>query len=89
MGTKELLTKLSEYLDFSNKKKGKYTRELKTLLKQLKRKEKKLIEKCQEKSTEKRKLLKTEIAVLHAKRKKGLKILKQLKQPKPPKQHEG
>ncbi len=79
MGTQELLTKLGDYLDFNNKKKGKYARELKALLKELKQKEKKLIEKCKNKSTGKRKLLKTEIAVLHAKREKGLKILKQLK----------
>lgn len=79
MSRHELLKKLSDYLDMGKKKRGKYAKELKQLLKKLKEKEKKLIEKCATiPEGEKHKMLKREVAVIHAKRKKGLKALKKI-----------
>ncbi len=79
MSSQELLKRLSDYLDMGKKKRAKYVKELKQLLKELKEKEKKLIAKCAvTPEGEKHKMLNREVAVIHAKRKKGLKALKKL-----------
>jgi len=79
MNRQELLKKLADYLDLGREKRRKNVKELKVLLKELKRQEKKLIDKCRDKpSGNKRKMLKGEIAIVHIKRKKGLKALKKL-----------
>jgi len=79
MGSKNLLNQLSDFFDMGKKKRKKKTKELKVLLKELKQKEKELIEKCNRKlSKNDHKMVKREIAILHAKRKKGLRVLKDL-----------
>jgi hypothetical protein len=79
MSKKKLLQQLSNFLDMGNKKRSKYAKELKKLLKELKVKEKELIEKCSiTPSNNKRKMLNREIVVIHAKRKKGLDALKKI-----------
>jgi hypothetical protein len=79
MGREKLLGKLGDFFDMNKKKRIKNAKELKALLKLLKQEEKKQIELCGKESSEnKRKMINREIAVLHAKRKKGLKALKQL-----------
>lgn len=79
MNSKGLLNKLSDYLNMGKKKRSKYEKELIILLKELKSKEKKLITKCSEESSKNLcSIMKKEIAILHAKRKKGLKALKKL-----------
>lgn len=79
MNRQELLKKLGDYLDLGQKKRRKNVQDLKVLLKKLKQQENKLIAKCRDLSSgNKRKMLKGEIAILHTKRKKGLKALKKL-----------
>lgn len=79
MNRQELLKKLSDYFDMGKKKRKKLTKELRILLKKLKQEEKKLIAKCNDRSSgSKQKRVKREIALLHMKRKKGLKALKKL-----------
>jgi len=81
MSHKNLLDELSDFFDMKKKKRKKNTRELKMLLKELKQKENNLIVKCsQNLGKNERKMVKREIAVIHAKRKKGLKALKKLNQ---------
>ncbi|MCK5697169.1 MAG: hypothetical protein KAI02_03345 [Gammaproteobacteria bacterium] len=79
MNIKELLNNLNDYFDMNKKKRQHKTKELKALLKVFKHKEKKLIAECRRHpSGHKNKSLETKIAILHAKRKKGLKALKKL-----------
>ncbi len=79
MSKNKLLKKLSELLDMGKKERKKRVTELQELLKALKLKEKKLIAKCQNQlPDDKKKMLEREIAVIHAKRKKGLKAIKKL-----------
>ena len=79
MNSKNLLNMLADYLDMGKKKRQKNAKELKALLKVLKNEEKKLIAKCHTLSSEsKQKKINRKVAVIHAKRKKGLKALKKL-----------
>ena len=79
MSSNDILKKLSDYFNMGKKKRKKNASELKALLKVLKHKENKLISKCNKKLSEnEHKMIKREIAVIHAKRKKGLKALKKL-----------
>ncbi len=79
MNSQELLNKLGDLLDMDKKKRKKHADELKALLKLLKSEEKKMLEKCQQETRKsKKKMINREVAVLHAKRKKGLKALKKL-----------
>ncbi len=76
----KLLKRLSDYFDMGKKKQEKYSSDLKSLLTEIKEKEKKLNKKCVATANgEKRRMLKRKIMVLHAKRKKGLSALKKLK----------
>ena len=82
MNSKELLNKLSDYFDMGKKKRKNNAKELKNLLKILKNEEKKLMAKCHiESSHSKQKMINRKVAILHAKRKKGLKALKKLINP--------
>ncbi|WP_198263544.1 hypothetical protein [sulfur-oxidizing endosymbiont of Gigantopelta aegis] len=77
MSSKKLLQQLRNFLDMGKNKRNKYAEELKQLLKELKAKEKSLIEKCAiTSSKDKRKMFNRKIAIIHAKRKKGLAALK-------------
>ena len=79
MSQNKLLKKLSELLGLDKKERKKRVMELQKLLKALKQKEKKLIAKCAKQLPDsKKKMLEREIAVIHAKRKKGLKAIKKL-----------
>jgi len=79
MSLKKALNKFSTYFDMNRKKRKKHVRDLKVLLKQLKNEEKKLIASCQKISDNgKKKNMQRKIAVLSAKRKKGLKVIKKL-----------
>ncbi|MCU7836027.1 MAG: hypothetical protein KZQ83_12365 [gamma proteobacterium symbiont of Taylorina sp.] len=79
MSSKNLLSQLGDFFDMDKKKRRKNAKELKILLKELKQKENKLISKCNEKPGKSEyKMVKREIAIIHAKRKKGLKALKKL-----------
>ncbi|MCK5647924.1 MAG: hypothetical protein KAI22_03510 [Gammaproteobacteria bacterium] len=79
MNSKGLLNKLSDYFDMGKKKRKKNAKELKNLLQVLKNEEKKLIAKCLTLSSEsKQKKINRKVAVIHAKRKKGLNVLKKL-----------
>jgi len=79
MSIKELLDNLNDYFDMNKTQRQKKTKELKALLKVFKHKEKKLIAEClHQPSGHRCKAMKTKIAILHAKRKKGLKALKKL-----------
>ena len=79
MSQNKLLKKLSELLGLDKKERKKRVMELHELLKALKLKEKKLIAKCAKQLPGgKKKMLEREIAVIHAKRKKGLKAIKKL-----------
>ncbi|HED34753.1 MAG TPA: hypothetical protein ENJ08_11165 [Gammaproteobacteria bacterium] len=79
MSQNKLLKKLSELLDMDKKERKKRIEELQELINALKRKEKKLLSKCQvQEQGSKKKMLEREIAILHAKRKKGLKAIKKL-----------
>lgn len=79
MSNNKLLKQLADFFDMNKKKRLKNEKELKALLKILKQKEKKLIKKYETQSEgSTRKMMKREIAVLHTKRKKGLKALKSL-----------
>ncbi|GEM_PF-5131458 len=79
MSQNKLLKKLSELLGLDKKERKKRVMELHELLKALKLKEKKLIAKCaRQLPGGKKKMLEREIAVIHAKRKKGLKAIKKL-----------
>jgi len=80
MSKKKLLKQLRDFFDMSKKKRLKHMQELQAIIKEIKKQEKKLIAKCQESPKESHsRMIKQEIAVLHAKRKKGLKALKALK----------
>jgi predicted Fe-Mo cluster-binding NifX family protein len=79
MNSKKLLKKLGDFFDMDKKKRQKNAKELKSLLKLLKEEEKNLVIICQNQSPQNKKsMLKREIDVLHARRKKGLKALKKL-----------
>lgn len=79
MAIEQLLKQLSDYFDMKKKLRRKNVSELKALLKIFKKKEKELISECSRSSSgSKNKTLQTKIAILHAKRKKGLKALKKL-----------
>lgn len=79
MSQNKLLKKLSELLNLDKKERKKRIEELQDLVSALKAKEKKLLSKCQVQAPgNKKKMLEREIAVLHAKRKKGLKAIKKL-----------
>ncbi len=83
MSNQKLLKQLADFFNMSQKKRLKNEKELKALLKILKQKEKKLIKKYEvQPEGSMRKMMKREIAVLHTKRKKGLKSLKALAQSK-------
>ena len=77
MGKKKLLQKLSELLGSDQQERKKRKKELKTVVKKLKAKEKELLEKCKSISDpEEREQMEKEIDILHAQRKKGLSLLK-------------
>ena len=83
MSNQKLLKELADFFNMSQKKRIKNEKELKALLKVLRQKEKKLIKRYNtQPGGDKRKLMKREIAILHTKRKKGLKALKNLTQTK-------
>lgn len=80
MGKKQLLKQLRSFFDMGKKRRLKHMQDLEAIIKEIKTKEKKLIAKCQENPTNNEsRMIKHEIAILHAKRKKGLKALKELR----------
>ncbi len=77
MKTRKLLDKLMAYLDGDARKRQKERDEIKAVLKKLKRREKKLKGQLDdEKNSAKRKALQKEIDIVHAQRKKGVRLLK-------------
>lgn len=74
-----LLKKIKEYLDIGDLKKEKQRDALKELLKEMSKKEKSLRQKLEtENDKQEREKLNKRIAVLHAQREKGVKLLKSL-----------
>ncbi len=79
MSNKSLLEQLNNFFDMKKKKRKKNISKLKTLLKELKQEKMNLIVKCsQNLGKNERKMVKRKIAIIDAKRKKGLKALKKL-----------
>ena len=77
MKTRKLLDKLVAYLDGDARKHKQERNDLKAVLKKLKRREKKLLNRLEdEKNSDHRKALKSEIDIVHAQRKKGVRLLK-------------
>jgi predicted nucleic acid-binding Zn-ribbon protein len=77
MKTRKLLDKLVAYLDGDARKRKKEKDEIKAVLKKLKRREKKLKNLLDEtKDADKRTALQKEIDIVHAQRKKGVRLLK-------------
>ena len=80
MKRKKLLHKLSDYLDMDKRKQCERKDKIKEVLKQLRRKEHKILEKLElEENDIKRKRLQKEVQIIHAQRIKGLKFLKNLR----------
>ncbi len=77
MKTRKLLDKLMSYLDGDARKRKQEREEIKAVLKKLKRREKKLKNQLDDlKDEEKRAALQKEIDIVHAQRKKGVRLLK-------------
>jgi predicted nucleic acid-binding Zn-ribbon protein len=77
MKTRKLLDKLMSYLDGDARKRKQERDEIKAVLKKLKRREKKLTNQLDDlKDEEKRAALQKEIDIVHAQRKKGVRLLK-------------
>ena len=77
MKTRKLLDKLVAYLDGDARKRKQQRDDIKAALKKLKRREKKLLNRLDdEKDSGHRKALKNEIDIVHAQRKKGVRLLK-------------
>ncbi|RLA34259.1 MAG: hypothetical protein DRR03_06820 [Gammaproteobacteria bacterium] len=77
MKTRKLLDKLVTYLDGDARQRKKERDDLKAVLKKLKRREKKLLNHLKdEKDGNRQKTLKNEIDIVHAQRKKGVRLLK-------------
>jgi hypothetical protein len=78
MKTRKLLDKLVGFLDGDARKRKKERNDLKAVLKKLKRREKKLKGHLEdEKNPDRCKALKNEIDIVHAQRKKGVRLLKE------------
>lgn len=78
MKTRKLLDKLVTYLDGDARQRKKECDDLKAVLKKLKRREKKLLSHLKdEKDDNRQKTLKNEIDIVHAQRKKGVRLLKE------------
>ncbi|MGD2119636.1 MAG: hypothetical protein PVG66_14860 [Chromatiales bacterium] len=78
MGKKKLLARLSGFLSGDSLEKKEHRKELKSVLKKLKAKEKELREICKTITDEQeREQMEKEIDILHAQRKKGIKLLKE------------
>lgn len=78
MKTRKLLERLVSYLDADARQRKKERDDIKAVLKKLKRREKKLKKQLEELEDEqKRGALQGEIDILHAQRKKGVKLLKE------------
>jgi len=78
MKTRKLLEKLMGYLDADARQRKKERDDIKAVLKKLKRREKKLKNQLgDEKDEKKHAALQGEIDILHAQRKKGVKLLKE------------
>jgi hypothetical protein len=78
MGLNKLLDKLGGLLDPEVEKKKKFRKKLKSLLKDLKVKENELKAKLEATSDDrKRDRLRKEIEIVHAQRKKGIKVLRE------------
>ncbi|NOQ65259.1 MAG: hypothetical protein GQ582_12170 [Methyloprofundus sp.] len=80
MGKKKLLEKLQEFFDADQQKKIKHTKEIKTILKKLKQKERKIqhkLELCDD--TDKAIELQKELDIIYAQRMKGIKIVKEVR----------
>ena len=76
---KKLLKKVSDFLDMEKRKQCARKDKLKSILKQLSNKEKKLIQKLEEeRDSERKKRLRKEVEIVHAQRLKGLKHIKDL-----------
>ncbi|MBE9526197.1 MAG: hypothetical protein IME94_04400 [Proteobacteria bacterium] len=79
MSNKSLLEQLNNFFDMKKKKRKKNISKLKTLIKELKQEKMNLIVKCsQNLGKNERKMVKRKIAIIDAKRKKGLKAVKKL-----------
>ncbi len=79
MKQKKLLDKLKMFFDSNTREREKQKSDFKDILKKLKKRERKLKKKLgAEKNKEKQKLLKQEINVIYAQRKKGIKLIKEL-----------
>lgn len=77
MKTRKLLDKLMDYLDGDARQRKRERDDLKTVLKKLKRREKKLLRHLEEESdADRRAALKKEIDIIHAQRKKGVHLLR-------------
>ncbi len=77
MKTRKLLDKLMAYLDGDARKRKKERDEIKAVLKKLKRREKKLRNQLDDvRDDDKRAALQKEIDIVHAQRKKGVRLLK-------------
>lgn len=78
MKTRKLLDKLMAYLDGDARKRKKERDEIKAVLKKLKRREKKLKNQLGDlKDDAERAALQKEIDIVHAQRKKGVRLLKE------------
>jgi predicted nucleic acid-binding Zn-ribbon protein len=78
MKTRKLLDKLMAYLDSDARKRKKERDEIKAVLKKLKRREKKLKNQLDDlKDDGERAALQKEIDIVHAQRKKGVRLLKE------------
>jgi len=78
MKTRKLLEKLVNYLDADARQRKKERDDMKAVLKKLKRREKKLKKQLEDENDEQKKAaLQGEIDILHAQRKKGVKLLKE------------
>ncbi len=79
MKQKKLLDKLKMFFDSNTREREKQKSDFKDILKKLKKRERKLKKKLDaEKKPGKQKLLKQEINVIYAQRKKGIKLIKEL-----------
>jgi predicted nucleic acid-binding Zn-ribbon protein len=79
MKPSKLVKKLKGLLNFEEQKRQRHRDELQQLLKQMKKKEKSLKEKlAAETDPSRRNRLEKEVGILHAQRKKGLKVFKAL-----------
>lgn len=78
MKKKKLLKKLQNYFDLDERRKKTHRRDLIKILKKLKAKENRLREAlAAETSQEKRAKLQKELDIIHAQRKKGIKLLRE------------